>query len=87
VPSTSNASAPTTEKATKADQGWNSVTGEPTHRYIFGVDITVVYEQTHKLEEEDFWQIPKIIKVYFIANPTKKCPPRFYKMEKPKPNH
>ena len=85
VPSTSNASAPTTEKATKADQGWNSVTGEPTHRYIFGVDITVVYEQTHKLEEEDFWQIPKIVKDYFIANPTKKCPPRFYKMEKPKP--
>ena len=67
------------------DHGYNRETGEPTKRWINGVDVSIVYQQTHKVDEDDFRHLPAIVKTYFKNNQDKKCPQKIQSMTKPKP--
>ena len=80
--STTDTSEANTAKA--INHGYNRETGEPTKRWIQGVDVSIVYQQTHKVDEDDFKRLPAIVKTYFKNNQDKKCLPKIQSMTKPK---
>ena len=84
IPVTNDESSKEGKDKAKADRGWNRTTGEPTMRWINGVDVSIVYQQTHKVDEDDFKILPNIVKDYFRSNSQKKCPPKIQNMERPK---
>ena len=85
---TTAASTPDASKAsttTVDDPGYNRETGEPLKRWIHGVDVSLVYQQTHKVDEDDCKYLPNVVKTYFKNHHEKNCPPKIQAMTKPKP--
>ena len=51
--------------------------GEYTGPSIHKKDITVLYGNVSKIEEEPWNQLPKITRQWFIDNPYEQCPSEF----------
>ena len=64
---------------------WNKETGEPLHRWVNAIDVSVLYCDVDKLADDQFRCLPKITKEYFRNNSGKETPKKFADMQKPKP--
>ena len=52
---------------------YNTETGEPSGRYIRGVDLEPIFNKG-KIPEKDFQRLPNVVKQWFAANPSAKIP-------------
>ena len=80
----SNANANSTS-GNNQQPAYNKETGEPLHRYIFAIDVSVLYRNVSQVDDDEYKHLPNVVKKYFRDNPNKNMPKKFDKMDKPKP--
>ena len=64
-------------------QTWNKETGEPTHHWVNCIDVSILYRDTGKIEEDEFKQLPNVCKDYFRKQPNQEMPSKFKDMKQP----
>ena len=67
----------------KQETSWNKETGEPSHRWVNSIDISVLYRDPGKVEEPEFKSLPNKCKDYFRNQPNVEMPEKFTNMKKP----
>ena len=79
----STSSSSSSSNSTPKPNTYDKETGEPLHRYIFSMDVGLLYKNVERLDEDEFKTIPNVMKEYFRKHSKKDMPKRFKNMKKP----